>query len=376
MAQPVPYDHPIAHKMWSMNTHLETLNAMYLTRRGLMSNEAEVTESDPFERHGAAPVARFDQFGRKPGQNITLRLLKQLVAGYTSTAAPAGTEPDERARRGTTLLIDKEEDIKFFQVVMWVEMLKNAVKSETPAMSDLRSDVKFDPTASKLLKFWIRNALEEVVLDGIYMGAAGHAIAEGRHAAEANKNIMWAGAATSQASIKPATILNHAELMAMSAWVQENNINPCMIDGDECYILLISPTAFNNLRGDANFINIYKDSTPRSAGGGSNPLTSKADFKFDDILIHKWNRIRRVSASDNNNENKTERALLLGSSSVGVGFASQPVMVPRQENAYRDIEGWAVKQILGSRISQFKDKDGANLFNQASAEWRFYRPAA
>ena len=209
-------------------------------------------------------------------------------------------------------------------------------------------------------------------MDAYYDGAAYIATADSLATVTAHSNLFWADDATSQNSLATTDIINLNELRRMTVWAEENNINPCKIDGDDCFVLLISPRAVNDLKLDSTFSNLIKDADMR---GKKNPLLSMADFKFENILVHKFNRVRKPFSSGNNNT-LIERGIFTGAKAVGLGYGSMPELVQRKEDAYKDRKGIGIRQLIGSARATWQNQAETTTLDQSSALWTYVRSAA
>ena len=369
LGYPIATTDPLAAKLWSKVKHMQQISAIFFQMNGMMAADGDDREA--VKRQAGAAVIRVDDFGKGPGDTCTLKLIRQLTRSPRTAGNTQGV-PTGSLTYGSTPMVGHEEPTIYMDVVMRLEMLKNSTGSDTPAMVDLRSSTRWERDAPDLLETWLTVNVEELILDAFYDGYSYHVIAGGAETVETHANIEWAGNATSQATIAETHELGLPEIRKMATWLRVRNINPIMKERKGMNCLLVGPRVFSDLKEDTDFLAVAQHAGDR---GRDNPLFTDGDLIVDNIVIKPWNRIRVVSASATNKQNQTERCLLLGAKGAAIGYGSQPMIVRRNEHNYRDRDGFAIKQIVGTRRAQWQTANNATTLNQSSAIWHTFRAA-
>ena len=374
---PVGASQELAHIIWSSTAHRETLHRLFFEERGMSAEDTK--DGDSFKRMGGPPVVRKTEFGRQRGAKLRTRFLKQLTRKPQDTTAIDGVAAGTLTY-GTTNMLGREEKAKYLYVEIVLQMLKNAMGIDTPSLHEIRTDINWMDDYGGLLKDWLTEQQEELYLDGFYDGkpyivTADTAGTDGG-AVVAHPNQQFGNGLADLAAIRATHVPTMEIVRRMSAWLTVNKINPCKVDGKNCFLALASPRFLNDLRNDDTFQVDVGRAHPR--GKDDHPLIGMADFGIHKIYFHEYER-----TYGRNTTNATiagdliERMPVLGSKALSVGYGSRPVLVRRAEHAYRDRDGIAIKQILGARRMEYSAQTGdtAETINQSSVVWHFYQAA-
>lgn len=350
---------PLGKILWSSKLHKETLNELYFEQRGL--TKTEDGDEPTFDRRSSAPIIVKNDFTKDRGQRIRLALRKQLTVNSDHTASLASYT------YGNTTMIDQEETMDLYDMEVVVELLKHAVGFASPEIQNLRTNYRMDAQAAEALRDWMRNQKEESIIDAFIDGHAAHVIAEGLKSTVAHPNIYRAGGVSGNDDLSASDNLNVAELRRMYAWARSNKINPLNAMGKDAYVLLAPVFATNDLDADSTYRTSMEHLHPRNT---KNPLFDRAEFCFEGIYIHEYNRTRNPSSGAN--AANIYQCMLMGSDALVLGNGTRERLVRRKEDAYGDKYGVGIKCVFGVARADFVSADNNTTLNQSSAQWNVW----
>ena len=362
MVQPIGLTDPLSEQIWSTKTHIQNQQENYFLKKGMATVE-KADPSDPFMRMPSVPVVIVEQMGRQPGQQVHLRLNKQL------TRDPGGT--GGQYTRGDQTMVGNEEELLYMDCSIYVENLKNAVGMTDFDLGQLRTSARFEEDAKSRLNEWLTNFTEEGMVDAMYQGWNINVYTNIAAASSAaHPNTIYAEGKSSRSAVHSdsTAIFDVSEARRMSAWARVKNINPVRgPDGQACYCVLASPQAINDFISETEFRGIASQGAHR---GSDNPVMKGYDFEWYDLYLYRYTRTRQATASGTGSN--VERIMVLGASSLAVAYGSMPRILPLDDTEYGDRWGRGIRQILGMRRIEYQNAADTDTLNQYSSVWEMY----
>ena len=353
---------PLVRIAWSDKLHRQLLNRLFFTKMGMMGDDKG--NEDPFEERASYPIIMQEALNARRAQQVRVGLRDEL------TRAPRDTDGNQVYTYGSGNMIDQEEVMSLRDFTVWVELLKHATGFDLPDIEDLRTEFDLVEEAGGALNTWLAKENEECILDAYYDGFSAHVTGNSLASTVTHGNRYYAGTASSGDELGPSDQMSTDELRRMYEWATENNINPIVYDGMNCFVLLAHPRQCTSLDADSEF----RQAQQVNVRGQDNPLFSRAFGYYEGIFIYEYNRIRQGTGTAQNAS--IRRSILTGADAVGRGVASRPRLVRRKEDKYEDFFGLGIKQISGESRADFVNTADSDTLNQSSAEWWTYAASA
>ncbi len=350
---------PLVKILWSDKLHVQTLNELFFTERGMTAPEQG--DEETFERRPAAPIIVKDDFSKSRGQRIRLALRLQLTSNSDRSSLDSHTYSSET-------MVGNEEVMELYDMECLVELLKNATAFDTPEIQSLRTNFRMDVQARDALGDWMRDQKEEGINDAFVDGNAAHVIATTLKSSDTHPNIKYGVSSdnSSNDDLDAGDTLSVALLRRMYGWARQNKINPVRDEGQEAYCLLAPVSAVNDLDADSEYRDSMNNAGPRA---WNNPMFSRAEKKFGGVFVHEYERLRSPTHANSAN---IFQCMLIGAHSVVLGNADKPRLVRRKEDEYEDRYGVGIKHIFGCARADFVDRTDATTINQSSAQWNVW----
>ena len=347
---------PLAKIQWSTIMHKQTRDALFFKEMGLMSAAAD--DPDPFTRMGASPIVEVEEFGKHAGDRVRHQLERNLVRDPRSGANNTRTYGIDNT------MVGYEEQLAYWDIEVALQVLKHAVGTNDPKVTELRSNLQWESRAQVLLGEWIKNQQEELVLDTLYDGVPYITSADSIASVVTHPRIVFAGNATAQGNIGDDDIMGYDEITRIESYVRKNNINQASVSGKDCFPLLVSEQIYRLLMSDSDVINVYGRGDTR---GSDNALLAHEGLMLGKVKAIQYNRLRDVASGTN--ADNTVRCIVLGAKAALIGYGSMPMIVTRDELNYRDRYGIGVRQHLGGKRTDWQDAGNNNTLHQSSVLW-------
>lgn len=185
-------------------------------------------------------------------------------------------------------------------------------------------------------------------------------------------HLVYGGAATSKASLvgtDKMTVDLVRRLAVKAQMLGSRNPNvvelaPVDVDGEKCFVLVMSPDQDFDLRtaaGPGDWMEIQKHSNVKS---GSNPLFTGATGKIDNVVLHKHQRIRRMGDYGAGASVEAHRALFMGRQAVGLAWGADNsgngtrIRWVEKLKDYDDKVSISGGMVVGAKKTRFRRKDG------------------
>jgi len=352
---PVASGDQLADIAWADEMHVETQDELWFTQQGMTAKDTGGELAH--ERRSGLPIILRDDLKRKAGEEVRLKMRRQL------TNAPRTTS----TTYGTGSMLGSEEAMVFLDVSVFLSLLKNAVGYNSPDLNYHRTSIDMEANAEDALKEWLVEHHEESILDAFYDGHPYQTVQSISSVSTINHpNIYRAGGVSGDDDLTTSSILNAQEARRMRSYFVNRRLNPIRIDGGRYGVVLADTFVCNDLKGDSEF----REQQASNDRGQENPLISGSIGTYQNLCFHEYERMRRTTSGANSGN--VGRLALLGADAIAVAYGSEPRLVPRIETAYGDRWGRAIRQVFGARRAEFQNQANTVTVQQSSAEWRVW----
>lgn len=276
---------------------------------------------------------------------------------------------------GDRTLEGNEEDLKSYDQVIRIDMLRNANKHEG-RMADQRSVVNFRENSRDKLAYWASDRIDQMA----FLTLAGKSyafhpagatrvgsdltrldFANDVTAPSAKRVGRWDNTAKSfivggLSNAVTATDTPSWELFVqLKAYAKDNYVRGIMVDGEETYHAFLSPTAMAKLKLDPTYLQNLRHAQQR---GGANELFTGSSVKIDGIVLHEFRHVpnTRLAASGSKfGASGTVdgcQILFCGAQALGMADIGNPEWVEKMFD-YDNQPGVSISKILGFKKPQF-----------------------
>lgn len=259
-----------------------------------------------------------------------------------------------------------------------IDQLRQGVKSKGQ-MSEQATVIRFRATAQDTLAFWLADTIDELM----FLSVAGRAYSVntdgstrtvGQHssltfasdvAAATTNRIMYAGAATSEATLTANDTFTWDLVTQAKSFAKRKRIRPIRMGGKSFYILVLSTEQCRDLEKTSDYKTLTAQAMPR---GADNPLFQNAKKVINEIVIYDHQKVYNtlgLSSGSRWGSGSTihgAQAMLLGAQALGYAALEDgtPGMQESDNTDYKNRPGLAIRRIIGILKPQFKSKFDAN----------------
>jgi N4-gp56 family major capsid protein len=273
----------------------------------------------------STPIQQLDHLENDAGEQITYDLSMQLRM-----------QPVE----GDNTLEGKEEDLKFYTDNVYIDQMRGGVNTGG-RMTRKRTIHDLRKVARKRQSDWWARVFDELFFmylsgarginaDYIYPTSYTGFAQNPLQAPDAN-HILYSGAATAKANLASTdkmALTTIDRLVAKSDMLGGGTtgipaITPIMIDGEEHYVLVMSPWDEYNLRANAGtgqWLDIQKAAA--AAEGRNNPIFKGGLGMYNDVVLHKHKSVIRFNDYGAGANVAASRSLFMGAQAAVVAFGS------------------------------------------------------
>lgn len=351
---PIATGDRLAEIAWSINTHVETQDEIFLSEAGLTY---KATAKEPaHKRVDRRPIILQDELNKGPGEEVRVRMRRQLTR----------TPRSSTYTYGTTSVTGNEEALSYLDIRVPLWLLKEATGHDSPDILYHRTGADLEQDSEDALKEWLIENHEEAILDCFYDKFPYFCIADSiaGAATTVHPRIYYAGGAAGIGQMEAGNVLNAREAQRMRSYAINRRLNPIRIGGKKCFVVLADTFCLNDLKNDP----IFRE---QQGGGGvradDNPLINGAIGSYNNLYFVEYERMRRTTTGPN--AGNIGQIALLGADSIAVVYGSEPRLVPRTETSYGDRWGRMIRQTLGGSRTDFRNQALSTTVNQSSAQW-------
>lgn len=311
----------------------------------------------------------------KPIQRVTE--LTQTERG-TEAVLPLVTDLSGGGVVGDNQLEGQEEALLTDAQTIRIDQIRNGVRSKGK-MAEQATVLRFRVQAKDALSFWLADLIDEL----LFLAAAGRAfslktdgssrgttqLTQLKFAADvvaaSTNRIMYAGSATSEATITAADTFTWDLVTTAKAFAKRKRIRPVRAGGRSYYILVLSTEQCRDLEKTADYKALVAQALPR---GLDNPLFNNAKKVINEVVIYDhqkvYNTLGLASGSrwGSGSTINGAQAFLMGAQALGFAQLGDgtPGMEESDNTDYKNRPAIGISRIIGILKPQFKSKYDAN----------------
>ena len=340
------------------------------------------------------PIIEKTQLGKDGGDQVTLGLAQQMgnQALYGATTSFA----INNGKVANVQLVDNEESLTFRNAQVKIAHLRDGVLIQGK-MTEQRSPFDLQKTASSMLSTRLAKHLDDGLFFSLYAGYSPNVFRELGHAVAVptnhpNRVFGNTSHATFGAMTNVSTNnLSTTYLDAVASILAVENISPCVVDGEEKFLMICHPFATKQLRADS----VWQNAQYYIAESGKkNPLFMGSIGSFNGIIIKESNKISTpidfstLAVTSNSISTLTAESaptsgavadfrlnIVMGANAVARAYGVESYMAKRKEDDYGNLVGFGGGSIYGDRRVDWVNEAGSDTDNQSSLIAYTYSPA-
>lgn len=281
----------------------------------------------------------FEKFTSTDGKNVVHRNndLKQakgdkVTFGLAMNLTGAGVVGTRATLKG------KEDQLSIYDFSVPVDLIRNAVTRYEA--EDQKSPYDNLPLIKSALTQWLSDYLDDTLMTKL---SANPTAGE----------VMYAASAGTVAGTTATDKLTCSLISAArrKAKMHAPKVNPIKIDGQDKYVMLVSPWAARDLKDDPVWQAAQQNANVR---GDKNPIFSGALGEYDGVVLYEYERV--VTANSGASGATINRNLLLGTQAACFGVASEPRRISQTDD-YGNVQGNGISIMAGIEKSKYNSKD-------------------
>lgn len=342
-------------KVWSLQTFSQGKDDSFFMSNGFMGKNT-ADSSSPIHR-----VTELTETER--GTEAVLPLVADLSGG--------GVVGDNQLDGQEESLITDAQTIR-------IDQLRNGVRSRGK-LSEQQTVLRFRTQAKDALAFWLADTIDELC----FLTAAGRAyslntdgstratsqlpqlsFASDVTAASTNR-IMYAGAATSEATITASDTMSWDLVVRAKAFAKRKRVRPIRAGGRSFYILLLSTEQCRDLESSADYKTLQAQAMPR---GLDNPLFQNAKKVIADVVIYDHQKVFNtlgLSSGSRWGSGSTvhgAQAMLMGAQALGYAQLTDKSSgwAESDNTDYQNRQGVGIGRMMGIKKPVFKSRYDSN----------------
>lgn len=279
---------------------------------------------------------------------------------------------------GDNVLEGNEQALITDAQVIRIDQLRNGVRSKG-RMSEQATVIRFRVQAKDALAFWLADLIDELM----FLCAAGRAFTLNTDgstratsqipslsfaadvAAASTNRLMYAGSATSEATITASDTFTWDLVTQAKAFAKRKRIRPVRMGGKSYYVLVLSTEQCRDLEKTADYKTLVATALPR---GMDNPLFSNAKKVINEVVIYDHQKVYNtlgLSSGSRWGSGSTihgAQAMLLGAQALGYAALDDgtPGMDESDNTDYQNRPALGIHRIIGMLKPQFKSKYDSN----------------
>lgn len=269
-------------------------------------------------------------------------------------------------------ILDGQEDTLWNDAIeIRIDQIRAGLRSRG-RMAEQETVIRFRTTGREKLAFWMADKLDELMfltiaginyssnLDGSTR-AANSQLPQLNFAADVaaptSARIVYAGTATSTATLTSSDRISWNLLVSLQAKAKRERIKPIRSGGREYYAVLLSTEQSRDLSNDSNYQTIVSRAGAR---GDSNPLFKGAKAMVEGLVIYDHqktpNTLGLASGSKWGAGGAVDgaQALLMGAQSMGFATIGNTDYEESDNTDYKNRPGMAVGRVVGLLKPQFQ----------------------
>ena len=279
---------------------------------------------------------------------------------------------------GDNQLEGNEQPILSDAQIIQIDQIRNGVRSKG-RMSEQSTVIRFRVQAKDVLAFWLADLIDELM----FLTAAGRAytvntdgstrstsqipslaFAADVVAASTNR-LMYAGSATSEATITSADTFTWDLVTQAKAFAKRKRLRPIRQGGKSYYVLVLSTEQCRDLEKTPDYKTLMAQALPR---GMDNPLFTNAKKIINEVIIYDHQKVYNtlgLSSGSRWGSGSTvhgAQAMLLGAQALGYAALDDntPGMDESDNTDYGNRPALGIHRIIGMLKPQYKSKYDSN----------------
>jgi N4-gp56 family major capsid protein len=271
---------------------------------------------------------------------------------------------------GDNELTNNEEALINDSITIRIDQLRNGTKNKG-MMAEQATVIRFREQAKNKLGFWMADKMDELMFLTI-SGRAYTLKTDGSTrtgsqlpslsfaadvAAPSSGRIMYAGSATSEATLTTSDKMSWATLVRAKQMAIRKKLNPIMSGGKGYYCVVMTPEQERDLVLDPTYQTIVKSAADR---GLDHPLLKGALVNVQGLTLYSHNKVFNtlgLSSGSKWGSGSTvdgAQAMLLGAQAAGVAMLGSVFWREAEITDYENRPGVGVGRKLGMLKPQFK----------------------
>ncbi len=309
------------------------------------------------------PITRVTELTRDArGSKAVLPLVADLTDGGVS---------------GDNVLEGNEKALIADSQTIQIDQLRNGVRS-AGRMSEQDTVLRFRVQGRDALAFWMADTVDELM----FLTLAGRAYSlntdgSSRDAesqlpqlrfasdvvAASSARIMYAGAATSEATLTASDKMTWDLVTEAKAYAKRKRLRPIRAGGKSYYVLVLSTEQCRDLETDADYKALNADAMPR---GTKNPLFTNAKKIINSIVVYDhqkvYNTLGLASSSKWGSAGTVDgaQAFLMGATAAGIAMLGGVEWAESDNTDYKNRPAIGVGRIFGMLKPQYKSRYDGN----------------
>jgi N4-gp56 family major capsid protein len=294
----------ISNKLWAKKLNAEALKETYFGK--FMDNE------------GNNIVHVKTELATNAGDNVTVGLRVQLTG-------------DGVTEGGT--LVGNEEGLSTYSDQVKINELAHAVRVKNKNTIDAqRVPFSLRTEGKNGMKDWFAGRFDTVMFNHLCgYSVETRSVYSGNNpiTAPSSQRIYRAAGATDDATVNGATgstfTIQMIDALVERAGVASPLIRPIKINGESKFVMFLHDYQVTDLRiatGAGGWLDIQKAALAGGAGSKS-PIYTGALGEYNNVVLHKSNRITNGVSNAGAAQPNTRRAVLCGAQSLGLGFGKE-----------------------------------------------------
>lgn len=262
-------------KVWSLKVFMQGRDDSFFGANNFMSTD------------GTSPIHKVEELTEtERGTEAVLPMRADLTGGGVV---------------GDNQLDDNEEALTVDAQTIRIDQLRNGVKSKG-RMAEQRTVLRFRAEAKDALGFWLADSIDELH----FLTAAGRAYSLNTDgstrgtsqwpllsfasdvAAASTNRIMYAGSATSEATLTASDTMTWNLIIQAKAFAKRKRVRPIRAGGKAFYIIVMSTEQCRDLEQTPDYKTLQAQAMPR---GLDNPLFTNAKKVVSDVVIYDHQKV-------------------------------------------------------------------------------------
>lgn len=271
---------------------------------------------------------------------------------------------------GDNILEGAEEAMFNDSLVIKIDQIRHGVRSKG-RMAEQATVIRFRTVGREKLGFWLADKIDELLfltaagvtydkkLDGTTRAASQlpSLAFNADVTAPSSGRVIYAGAATSTATLTAADKMNWNLIVSAQAVAKRKRIKPIRSGGRDYYAMVISTEQARDLKSDSTYQTLVSKAGPR---GDSNPLFKGALAVVDGVILYDhqkvYNTLGLASGSKWGAGGAVDgaQAMLMGAQALGFAKIGNADYNESDNTDYKNRPGMAIGTVIGMVKPRYK----------------------